>query len=157
MEASSNNMRHPSLYLCENGNVRTISTNDALSCLHRVAEEIGEDKLGFHRSKVGTHSIRLAAVIAMFLDNVPAFLIMLIDYWKSEGFLKRIRKQVLESRKSMSPWVLKNDLFHTFSSLSSTVDNPRIRTNNLFATNLSSMASTSSRLRAMRLSFALYH
>ena len=143
-------------YITDSG-VRTISTNDALSYLRRIAEAIGEDKLGFHWSKLGTHSIRSAAAMAMFLDNTPIFLIMLIGRWRSDGFLKYIRKQVLESCKGTSSRMLKNDLFHTLPSPSSTIDDPRIRTNNSFATNLSSMALTSSRLRATRPFFALHH
>ena len=38
---------------------------------------IGEEKLGFKAEDIGTHSIRTAAAMAMFLDNVPIFLIML--------------------------------------------------------------------------------
>ena len=132
-----------------------MSTKDALNFLRSVAEAIGESELGFHHSKLGTHSLRSAAAMAMFLDNTPIFLIMLIGRWKSDGFLKHIRKQVLESCRGMSSRMLKNDLHHTLPSPSSTIGDPRIRNRNSFASNLSSVAMTSNRMQDMRPSFSL--
>ena len=139
------------------GELRTVSAKEALDFLHSIAEAIGESELGFHHSRLGTHSLRSAAAMAMFLDNTPIFLIMLIGRWKSDGFLKYIRKQVLESSRGISSRMLKNDLHHTLPSPSSAIDDPRIRHRNSFASNLSSMAMTSSRIQAKRLSFSLYH
>lgn len=137
--------------------MRSCTAADALAYLRKIAESLGEENLGFHHSKIGTHSIRSAAAMAMFLDNTPVFLIMLIGRWKSDGFLKYIRKQVLETCRGISTRMLKNDLHHTLPSPSSTIDDPRIRNKDSFASNLSSMALTSSRLQAMRPSFCLYH
>jgi len=39
---------------------------------------IGETKLGIRRSEIGTRSIRSGAAMAMYLDGVPVFSIMLI-------------------------------------------------------------------------------
>ena len=43
-----------------------------------AVDAIGEDKLGFKSSEIGTHSNRTAAAMAIFLANTPIFLIMLI-------------------------------------------------------------------------------
>ena len=103
------------------------------------------------------HSLRSVVVIVMFLDNIPIFLIILIRRWKSDGFLKYIQKQVLELSQRISSQILKNNLHHILLSLSSTIDNPRIRNRNSFTLNLSLMTMTSSRMQAMRPSFSLYH
>ncbi len=58
--------------------------------------EIGETKLGIHRSEVGTHSVRSGAAMAIYLAGVPIFSIMLIGRWLSLAFLKYIQKQVQE-------------------------------------------------------------
>eukprot|EP00957_Ditylum_brightwellii_P039652 3000198-Ditylum_brightwellii.AAC.1 len=76
-----------------------------------------EDKLGFKAEDIGTHSIRLAAAMSMFLDNIPVFLIMLVERWSSDAFLKYIRKQVLESSKGISKKMIKNDLFFTLPDM----------------------------------------
>ena len=95
--------------------------------------------------------------MAMFLDNTPVFLIMLVGRWSSDAFLKYMRKQVLESCKGISSRMLKNDLHHALPSPSSTIDDPRTRNKDSFASNLNSMALTSSRLQSMRTAFSLYH
>ena len=134
-----------------------MSATEALEYLRRIAEVLGEDKLGFKPHQIGTHSLRSGAAMAMFLDNTPVFLIILVGRWKSDGFLKHIRKQVLETCKGMSTRMLKNDLHHVLPSPSSSIDDPRIRNRDSFASNLSSMAITSSRLQAMRPAFSLCH
>ena len=139
------------------GSTRTVSASDALEHLRRVAEVMGPDKLGFTPEQIGTHSLRSGAAMAMFLDNTPVFLIMLIGRWKSDGFLKYIQKQVLETSRGISTRMLKNDLHHVLPSPSSTINDPRIRNCDSFATNLSSIALISSRLQAMRPLFSLYH
>ena len=141
----------------DKGSTRTVSASDALEHLRRVAEVLGEENTGFKPKEIGTHSIRSGAAMAMFLDNAPVFLIMLIGRWKSDGFLKYIRKQVVETSRGVSTRMLKNDLHHVLPSPSSTIDDPRIRNRDSFATNLSSMALTSSRLQALRPAFSLHH
>lgn len=141
----------------EDGTAKFVTGDDMLKFMRRTAEAIGEDKLGFSPEDIRTHSVRSGAAMAMFLDNTPIFLIMLVGRWSSDAFLKYIRKQVLETAKGISSRMLKNDLFHVLPSPSSTIDDPRTRNKESFASNLSSMAMTSSRLQAMRPAFSLYH
>ena len=61
-----------------------------------AAVEAGETKFGFKSSEIGTHSIRSGAVMAMFLDEIPVFTIMMIGRWSSDAFLKYIGKQVAQ-------------------------------------------------------------
>ena len=122
-----------------------------------MAEVIGEDKLSFKLHETSTHSMWLGATIAMFLGNTIVFLIMLIGSWKSDSFLKYIRKQLLETRKGISNRMLKNDLYHVLPSPSSSINDPRIRNRDAFTSNLSLIALTSSLLQAMHPSFSLYH
>jgi hypothetical protein len=62
----------------------------------------GEDSLHIAANKIGTHSIRLGAAIAMFLGKCPVFLIMMIGQWSSDAFLHYIRKQVKEFNHNVS-------------------------------------------------------
>ena len=140
----------------EDGSTKYVTASDMLDFMRRTAEAIGEDKLGFTSVDIGTHSVRSGAAMAMFLDNTPIFFIMLVGRWSSDAFLKYIRKQVLETAKGISTRMLKNDLFHVLPSPSSAIDDPRTRNRDSFATSLSSMAMTSSRLQAMRPAFSLY-
>ena len=150
----------PDTQICQfydDGSSRYVSGNDMLLFMRRTADAIGQDKLGFSSKDLGTHSVRSGAAMAIFLDNTPIFLIMLVGRWSSDAFLKYIRKQVLETAKGISSRMLKNDVYHVLPSPASTIDDPRTRNKESFATNLSSVAMTSNRLQAMRPGFSLYH
>ena len=136
---------------------RTVLAKDTLEHLRRISEALGEENLDFLPHKIGTHYIRSGAVMAMFLDNTPIFLIILIGRWKSDGFSTHARKQVLETSKGTSIRMLKNDLHHVLPTPSSTIDDSRIRNRDSFDTNLSSIALTSSWLQALRPAFSLCH
>ena len=56
--------------------------------MRRTAQSIGQENLGFSHDDVGTHSVRSGTSMAIFLDNTPAFLIMLVGRWSSDTFLK---------------------------------------------------------------------
>ena len=98
------------------GSTRIVPALDALKYLCRVVDAVEEDKLGFTLDEIRTYLIRLGAAIAMFLDNMPVFLTILVGCWKSNGFLKHIRKQVLETCKGIFIRMLKNDLHYALLS-----------------------------------------
>jgi len=88
-------------YSDEDGCTCIITQDLLLKEFRSAVDAIGEDKLGFKSSEIGTHSNRTAAAMAMFLANTPIFLIMLIGWWSSDAFLKYIRRQVLQSAKGV--------------------------------------------------------
>ena len=64
--------------------------------------------LGFEAHKIGTHSIRSGGAMAMKLSGAEDSTIMLIGHWKSDSFLKYIRKQILQ----FSSHILRRMLAH---------------------------------------------
>ena len=89
--------------------------NDILKFLHRTPEVSGKDKLGFSPADIGTHSVRSGAVMSMFLDNSPVFLIMLVGLWSNDAFLKCAWKQFVETAKSASSRILKMTYLMSYS------------------------------------------
>lgn len=79
-----------------------ISSTQILQALRWAVIQIGEDILGFKSSDIGTHSIRSGGAMAMYLSGIPIVTIMLIGRWKSDAFVKYIRKQVLEFTAGVS-------------------------------------------------------
>jgi hypothetical protein len=71
-----------------------ITSKQIANALRDAVLAIGEDYLHIAANKIGTHSIRSGAAMAMFLDGCPVFLIMMICHWLSDAFLCYIRKQV---------------------------------------------------------------
>ena len=68
--------------------LKTINSSTVRKKLRSAAMKVGEDRLGFHPDDIGTHSIRSGAAMAVYLDRVPTFTIMLIGCWYSDTFLR---------------------------------------------------------------------
>ena len=71
------------------GKLYKFTQEDLLENFRENAGIIGKDKLGFKPKDIGTHSNRSAAM-AMFMDNTPVYMIMLMGRWSSDAFLKYI-------------------------------------------------------------------
>ena len=57
-----------------------VSAREELHYLRRLAEAIGENQLDFKPEHIGIHATRSASAMAMFLENTPIFLFMLIGH-----------------------------------------------------------------------------
>jgi hypothetical protein len=80
----------------------------------------GKAKLRIHCHKIGTHSIRTGAAMAMYLGGVLVFAIMMIGQWLSTAFMKYIRKQIEDFTLNVSKNMLTMQHFcHTPNTTSS--------------------------------------
>lgn len=102
---------HVNVFEDENGKAKQVSGNDVKTALRAAALVMGEDVLGFKSSEVGTHSIRSGAAMAMYLDGVPVYSIMLLGRWSSDAFLRYIQKQVEQFSPNVSKRMIKNQHF----------------------------------------------
>ena len=55
-----------------------MNQNDMKSMLTTAASIFGMEKLGFEPTELGTHSIRSGRAMAMYLDEVPIYTIILL-------------------------------------------------------------------------------
>jgi len=78
----------------KNNRIEHITSKQIVDAINTAAEAIGWESLGVKKGDFGTHSIRSGGAMAMYLDEVPIFTIMMIGRWSSDAFLKYIRKQV---------------------------------------------------------------
>ena len=88
-----------------------VSNNDAISALRAAALCVGERRLGFKVKELGTHSLRSGAAMAMYLDDIPVYTIMMIGRWSSDAFLLYIRKQVEQFSHNVSQRMIKHTEF----------------------------------------------
>ena len=95
--------------------LQEFTQTDLLQSFRVNAASIGKDKLGFEPEDIGTHSTRSAAAMAMFMDDTPVYMIMLMGRWSSDAFLKYIRRQVLEFSKGLSFRMIRNDILFTIT------------------------------------------
>ena len=67
---------------------------------------------GLNRKDIGLHSIRSSAAMAMYLNGIPVYTIMLLGRWSSDSFLRYIRKQVTEFSNNVSKQMIQNPAYH---------------------------------------------
>ena len=94
-----------------NGRIQHVTSKDMMDSLRAAAKAVGEAKLGFKISEIGTHSLRSGAAMAMSLDQIPVYVIMVIGRWSSDAFLKYIRKQVEQFSHNVAKRMIKNLMF----------------------------------------------
>ena len=85
-----------------NNKIEKITSKDIINSINNAAKSIGYADLGVEEGDFGTHSIRSGGAMAMALDDVPFFRIMMIGRWSSDAFLKYIRKQVNQFSHNIS-------------------------------------------------------
>ena len=88
-----------------------VSSTDMMQAIRAAATAVGKSRLGFSPNKCGTHSIRSGAAMAMYLNEVPVYTIMLIGRWSSDSFLRYIRKQVKQFIHNVSRRMIQNEHF----------------------------------------------
>jgi hypothetical protein len=101
------------LELADGSGLGGISSKEVLKQLRVAATEVGEKKLGFPVDRIGTHSIRAGAAMAMFLAGVPCETIQLIGRWRSRTFMKYLRIQVTASTRGVTTKMTSLDSFFT--------------------------------------------
>ena len=141
------------------GNLEPITSDHVRQVLRGAAALFGEDRLGFTIKDIGTHSIRSGAAMAMYLDNVPVYTIMIIGRWSSDAFLRYIRKQVEQFSHNVSSRMIKHQHFYhipTFNPQSHRLD-PRTPNNpNNFGSRANHSGPSSTTNSVMSSRFALW-
>ena len=124
--------------------------------LRAAAAALGPDKLGFSSDEIGTHSLRSGAAMAMYLNEVPVYTIMLIGRWSSDAFLRYIRRQVQQFSSGVSARMIRTAHFFTVPETSNIIHDPRTPNNrDSLASNINGSARNTA--TPVRPSFALFH
>jgi hypothetical protein len=103
----------------------TITAMEVLVHLRAAAIQYGEARLGFLTSRIGTHSLRAGAAMAMFLAGVPVETIQLIGRWRSQIFMRYIRIQVQQMTKGVADFMTGNPDFFTIEGEEARTDRQR--------------------------------
>ena len=90
-----------------------ISSKEVLKQLRDASAAVGDRRLGFPVDRIGMHSIRAGAAMAMFLAGVPCETIQLIGRWRSRTLMKYLRIQVTASTLGVTTKMTSIDSFFT--------------------------------------------
>jgi hypothetical protein len=111
------------------GIIEHVTSAQMINVLRDAVDAIREVKLGVKKEDIGMHSIRSGAAMAMYLQECPDFMIMLIGCWSSDAFLHYIRKQVMEFSQNVAKKMLSCQKFWHIPDIHTRIqsENPRIR------------------------------
>jgi hypothetical protein len=90
---------------------------------------------GIAAEEIGLHSMRSSSAMAMYLNKVPVYTIMLLGRWSSDAFLRYIRRQVNTFGQDVSTKMIDTELF---CHVPNPDHNDLRRTHNLHATTFNS-------------------
>jgi hypothetical protein len=76
----------------DNGRTRDFDSATALRMLRGFISSVDFKGLGLDSKRIGLHSLRSLAAMAMYLNSVPVYTITLLGRWSSDAFLRYIRK-----------------------------------------------------------------
>ena len=91
--------------------IHHITNKNNIDFLRKSVDSMDSTKLGFKSSEIGTHSLRSGGAMAMKLSGAEDSTIRLIGRWKSDSFLKYIRRQVLQFSSNISRRMLEQEHF----------------------------------------------
>ena len=89
-----------------------ISNNNIKNALKSTVDTMQAFNLGFSGDDVGTHSIHAGGAMAMVLAKVDTYVIKLQGRWKSDAFMKYIRKQVQQFSSDISDKMILKEHFN---------------------------------------------
>lgn len=95
----------------ENGAMADLHSKMALLMLRNFVKTCG-DEFNIKHDEIGLHSMRSASAMAMYLNGIPVYTIMLLGRWSSDAFLRYIRKQVTEFSRNVSRKMIHCPVFY---------------------------------------------
>jgi len=104
------------------------ATSTALRMLRGFISSIDFKGLGLNPKRIGLHSLCLSAAVAMHLNGVPVYTIMLLGCWSSDAFPRYIGKQVESFRSGVSSKMIETSPFLQVSH-STNLKDPRTSRN----------------------------
>ena len=138
------------------GDAFVVTLVNVLHALRAAVTYLGKDTLGFTASEIGTHSLRSAAAMAMYLAGVPVYTIMLIGRWSSDAFLRYIRRQVQEFSSGVSSRMILTQDYFTIPDFAAK-DDPRAPGNALNFAGRGNQVGGFTQAHAARTALSLHH
>lgn len=108
-------------YFHEKNSTYEITNTIVIKHLRNAAICIGCKELGFSPMEIGTHSIRSGGAMSLCLAKIEHTIIKLIGRWKSDAFLKYIRKQVQDLTTDISSRMIQNEHFRHIPSFNNRI------------------------------------
>jgi hypothetical protein len=98
--------------ICKYSPTRHITARTIQTTLLRAAKRCNLSARGYDYNRIGTHSIRAAGAMALYLNKVDPSLIQLMGRWRSQTWLTYIHSQIAATTQALSRIMGRPILFH---------------------------------------------
>jgi hypothetical protein len=105
--------------------ITSITSKTILRQIRSATRMAGESRLGLQSERVGTHSLRSGAAMAMYLAGVPSETIQLIGRWRSSTFMRYLRIQVPDTTLGVATRMTNRPSFFTIIHDNADERNPK--------------------------------
>ena len=95
-----------------NGKKYQITNYMIIKALRATVDSMQDADLGFTSREVGTHSLQSGGAMALCLAKVEVYSITIIGRWKSDAFMKYIRKQIQQFTTDISNRMIEMEHFN---------------------------------------------
>jgi hypothetical protein len=99
----------------DNGTFDSLHSKAALKMLRQFLSDVNSESLNIKPEECGLHSLRSSSAMAMYLNGIPVYTIMLLGRWSSDAFLRYIRKQVTEFSKGVAQKMIQSPVYYHVS------------------------------------------
>ena len=99
-------------FINENGRLCHLHSKQALKLLRHYVSQTDYNAIRLDITRIGLHSLRAAAAMAMFLNHVPTETIKIIGRWASEAFLRYIQPMIEQFNLNVSYLMTQNPVHH---------------------------------------------
>jgi hypothetical protein len=107
----------------DNGTFADLNSKGALKMLRQFLSDANSEALNIKPDECGLHSLRSSSAMAMYLNGIPVYTIMLLGRWSSDAFLRYIRKQVTEFSRGVARKMIQRPVYYHVSNADS--EDPR--------------------------------
>ena len=90
----------------------TFTSRVAKQMLREFIGLVEQGNYGLTADEIGLHSMRSSSAMAMYMNGVPVYTIMLLGRWSSDAFLRYIRSQVETFGHDVSAKMIETEMFY---------------------------------------------
>ena len=98
-------------YADAKGKWKHLTSDKAVKHLRNYIATVDES-WGLPKKSVGTHSLRSSGAMAMYLNGIPVYTIMLLGRWSSDAFLRYIRRSATEFSNNVARKMTQKTVYH---------------------------------------------
>ena len=99
-------------YIEDTGKIGHFTSKIAITLLRAAVAQTDYEAIGLTLPRIGLHSLRTSAAMAMYINKIPVDTIKLLGRWSSDAFLRYIRPHTEQFNLNVAQIMTQQPLYH---------------------------------------------